>query len=113
MRLMKYFALLSVILVTACAKPEPEVRIQTKFIKPNVTIQAHPRPVLMRNVEFYVVTKDNLADFEKRFTDKNGQFVFVAMSLGDYENISLNLADLRRYINQQKQIIVFYEKSLS
>jgi hypothetical protein len=28
----------------------------------------------------------------------------------DYENLALNIADLKRYINQQKEIIVYYEK---
>jgi hypothetical protein len=31
----------------------------------------------------------------------------------DYENLALNLADLRRYIEQQKEIIVYYEKAIT
>jgi len=31
----------------------------------------------------------------------------------DYENLSLNFAELRRYIEQQKQIIVYYEKAIA
>ena len=30
----------------------------------------------------------------------------------DYENLSLNFAELRRYIEQQKQIIVYYEEAI-
>jgi len=36
----------------------------------------------------------------------------MAISVRGYENISLNLADLRRYILQQKEIIVYYEDSV-
>jgi|TARA_B100001287_G_C22662428_1_gene521064 hypothetical protein len=31
----------------------------------------------------------------------------------DYENLALNIAELRRYINQQKQIIVYYEEAVT
>jgi len=31
----------------------------------------------------------------------------------DYENLALNIADLRRYINQQTKIIVYYEKAVT
>lgn len=31
----------------------------------------------------------------------------------DYENLALNIADLRRYINQQTQIIVYYEDAVT
>jgi hypothetical protein len=30
----------------------------------------------------------------------------------DYENLALNIADLRRFINQQTEIIVYYEENL-
>jgi predicted metal-dependent peptidase len=39
----------------------------------------------------------------------NSNPVFVVMSTKDYEALSLNLAELKRYIDQQKQIIVYYE----
>jgi len=31
----------------------------------------------------------------------------------DYENLALNIADLRRYINQQGEIIVYYEEAVT
>jgi len=30
----------------------------------------------------------------------------------DYENLALNIADMRRYLNQQTQIIVYYEDAV-
>jgi len=35
------------------------------------------------------------------------------LSIKDYENLALNIAELRRYINQQKQIIIYYEKAVT
>jgi len=31
----------------------------------------------------------------------------------DYENLALNIGDLKRYIGQQKEIIVYYEKAVT
>ena len=33
-------------------------------------------------------------------------------SVKDYENLSKNFAELRRYIDQQKQIILYYEEAV-
>jgi len=31
----------------------------------------------------------------------------------DYENLALNVADIRRYIEQQNEIILYYEKAVT
>jgi hypothetical protein len=36
----------------------------------------------------------------------------MAISVRDYERLSLNVDELRRYILQQKEIIVYYEDSV-
>ena len=54
-----------------------------------------------------------LKNVSKKFKDKNENLVFFALSVPDYENMSLNLAEMKRYIDQQKTIIVYYEKSIN
>ncbi len=39
--------------------------------------------------------------------------VYFALSVPDYENLSLNMGELKRYIEQQKTIIVYYEQSIT
>lgn len=116
MRQIMYFALFSVTLA-ACAQNEPRVIerpvVQTRVVTPDITIQNRPRPVNMRDVDFFVVTEENFDEFKERFLAENNEFVFVAVSIQDYEDLSLNLADLRRFINQQREIIVFYEQAVS
>jgi|TARA_R110002153_G_C13080931_1_gene474368 hypothetical protein len=53
-----------------------------------------------------------MEEFLGKFEKDNGDIVFMAISVRGYENISLNLADLRRYILQQKEIIIYYEDSV-
>lgn len=66
----------------------------------------------LNEVKIYVVTKENIDQFEKDFVKKNGSLVYIAISVKDYENLSLNFAELRRYIEQQQQIIVYYEEAV-
>ena len=35
------------------------------------------------------------------------------MSVRDYETLALNMAELKRYVLQQKEIIVYYEKAVT
>ena len=38
----------------------------------------------------------------------NGDVVFVAMSIGDYELMSYNMQELRRYIREVQEVVVYY-----
>ena len=35
------------------------------------------------------------------------------MSVRDYETLALNMAEIKRYIEQQKQIIIYYERAVA
>ena len=67
-----------------------------------------PRPINMNDIKFYVVTIDTFEEFKARFEKDNGEFLFYAISVRDYETLALNMAEIKRYIEQQKQIIIYY-----
>lgn len=81
--------------------------------KTQVPLIARPKPLSLSDTRVFVVTKDNYDQFVKEFTDINGELVFVALAMRDYENLALNIADIRRYLNQQTEIIVYYEKAVT
>lgn len=67
----------------------------------------------MNDMEWYVVTEDNInIFFESLKKEQNGVVVFFAVTPKDYENLSLNVSDIRRYIIQQKEIIEYYEEAI-
>lgn len=74
---------------------------------------ARPKPINLTDTRLYVVNQDNLEDFLKEFEAENGNVAFVAFSVKDYENLALNIAELRRFIKQQGEIIVYYENAVS
>lgn len=115
--------LISVLLltmVTGCSlfpqqplpEPEPIIKTVTK-IKP-LEIYQPPLPAKIRfeEVKFLVITAENLeekiAELEKMQKDS---FVVFAMTPQTYENMAYNLQEIRRYLLQQKEIILYYRKA--
>jgi len=67
----------------------------------------------MNDIYFYVVTEQNFEEFKQRFIKENGDFLLYALSVRDYETLAINMAEIKRYILQQKQIIIYYEKAVA
>jgi len=93
--------------------PEPQVVVQTEYIERNIPVQQRPSPVDMPNVDWYVVNADNLDEFISRIQSDVGEVVFIAITPKGYENLALGIAELRRYILQQQEIIVYYEQQVT
>tara|TARA_Y100000590_G_scaffold453563_1_gene598835 strand:+ start:779 stop:1027 length:249 start_codon:yes stop_codon:yes gene_type:complete len=67
----------------------------------------------LNDIYFYVVTEQNFEEFKARFVKENGDLVGYVLSVRDYEDLALNMAEIKRYIQQQKEIIVYYEKAVA
>ena len=107
--------LLAITLLSGCStfRPEPEIVTVTKLVERNIPLMPHPKQVQMNDIKIYVVSPEqNLDQFKEEFEKKNGTDSYIAISVKDYENLAKNFAELRRYIEQQKQIIVYYEKAV-
>ena len=107
---------LLVLTLTGCSmfrKPEEVVVTNTVIQAPNIPLQSSPRPINMIDIKWYTVTTDNIDEFEKNFENDNGDLVFFAISVPHYQNLSLNLAEIRRYIEQQQSIIIYYESQIT
>lgn len=114
---MKWLLIPTILLLTSCGIanliPEPKVIVETEYIKRAVPIQTRPLPVEMPGVDWYVVNETNLEEFITRIGDDVGNVVFVAITPKGYENLALGISELRRYILQQQEIIVYYEQQLA
>ena len=107
--------LLLSLLVSSCSSwPKlTQIEIQTVEVERNIPIQNRPRQLDMNDIYFYVVTEQNFEEFKKRFVKENGDLVGYVLSVRDYETLAINMAEIKRYIEQQKQIIIYYEKAVS
>jgi len=88
------------------------VEIKTVEVERKIPTQNRPRPVSLNKLHFYVVTEDTFASFKQRFEKENGDLLFYAISVRDYETLALNMAEIKRFIQQQKQIIIYYENAV-
>ena len=107
--------LATALLISGCVgfKPEKEIVTVTKLVERTIPTVPHPKPVQMNEIKIYVVSpSENFEEFKKEFEAKNGADSYIAISVKDYENLSKNFAELRRYIDQQKQIILYYEEAV-
>ena len=58
----------------------------------------------------YVVSDKNLDEFLARIEKDSGNVVFLAMSVPDYELMAYNTQELKRYISELQEVVVYYRK---
>ena len=90
-----------------------QIEVQTVEVDRVIPTQMRPQPINLHDITWFVVTDQNFKDFKARYTKQNGAFLFYAISVRDYETLALNMAEIKRYIDQQKQIIIYYEKAVA
>lgn len=103
----------SAFLLSACATPNtiaPVAPVQVKTIE-----VPRPAPIVpnvdqldLRPVTWVVITPDNVDD--KFAHIKDGEMVFFALTREGYENLALNLSDIRANIEQYQRVIAIYKK---
>lgn len=102
----------TVLLLCACTTTKtnfvPTV-ITTPTFKP-----ADPRAVTMLEFKWQVLeTKRLQALLDQAKKDGNSDLVVFALSPKDYQNLSLDMAELARYIQQQKALLTYYKTQAS
>lgn len=93
--------------------PEPKVIIETKFVEKNIPLQPRPKGLKFNDVQWYVVTPDTVDSLVPMFEKQLGEkWAFFVISVKDYENLALNMADIKRYLEQQNELIIYYETAV-
>ena len=104
----------SIVVLSGCSILQGPERIVTQIqtVERMVPIQPRPAGLELFPTQFYAVTAENYEEFAARFEKDNGDLVYFAISVPGYENLALSLADIKRYIEQQQAVIVYYENQL-
>ena len=107
--------LLLLLLLSSCSTWNrlTRIEVQTIEVERQIPIQNRPVRLELHNIKWFVVTEQNFEEFKEKYIKQNGEFLFFALSVRDYETLALNMADIKRHIKQQKQIIIYYENALS
>lgn len=92
--------------------PEPIIKTVTEYKTLEIYQPQLPKRIDLQDVEFFVVTEKNLEEQIAKISKmQDGTFVIFGMTPQDYENMAYNLQELRRYIRQQKEIIIYYRNA--
>lgn len=113
LNLWKLFLVLP-LLATGCSSFQKVLPLEVKTIEVErkIPTQTRPKSISLNDIYFYVVTDRNFEEFKQKFEKENGDLVFYAVSVRDYETLALNMAEIKRYIQQQQELIVYYEKAI-
>ena len=84
--------------------------MQTKIVRVPITQPVLPREIDLRDPQFYVVSSENFDEFVERIENESGTLVFIAMSVADYELMSYNMQEIKRYVQQMQEVVVYYRR---
>lgn len=105
--------ILITILISACGVKQPDpitvTEIRSNIIERPTLILPETTPINTRNVEWKIITPENIDEIFKEMTSSNQQPVLFALTTSGYENVSLNMAEIMRLIREKDAIIVAYK----
>lgn len=99
-----------------------EVEVITKPVQIEVVHPIMPRPLDLKEPKWFVVSEAKIPKEDGTYLEKfetdirkltGGKFVFVAMTVADYELMAYNTQEIKRYINQLGEVVIYYRKVTS
>ena len=103
-----------VILLSSCSwKPEKEIVTVETIVKPTIAIAQRPRPVEFDELKVKVITEANVQEVIQEMKTNQGQFLVYALDPVTFKNLAIGIEEIKRYIEQQNDIIVYYEKAVT
>ena len=90
--------------------PTKQIEVSAKPIERKIVQPIMPREIDLREVQWLTITPEN---FEEQFAiieAQEGELVFLAMTIPDYETMAYNMQELKRYITELKDVVVYYRK---
>ena len=121
-KLISFSALLAVlVVVSACSRLSPVKEVVTvptvvetpQIEAPTIRIVPRPDPIEMRNADIVVVTEANLQEVIERIKTEQGDFVLYAMTAQSFEALALSFEQIKKFIEEQNAIILYYEDAVT
>ena len=112
-KLVLYLVPLAILLSSCSWKSEKEIVTVDRIVKPTIAIAQKPRPVDFGELKVKVITEANVQEVIEEMKTNQGQFLVYALDPLTFKNLAIGIEEIKRYIQQQKDIIVYYEKALT
>ena len=101
------------VLMMACScslLPTREIQVSAKPIDRQIVQPVMPREIDLKEVRWLTITPEN---FEEQFAiieEQEGELVFLAMTVPDNRVMAYNMQEIKRYITELKDVVVYYRK---
>ena len=112
-KLVLYLVPLAILLSSCSWKPEKEIVTVETIVKPTIAIAQRPRPVEFDELKVKVITEANVQEVIQEMKTNQGQFLVYALDPVTFKNLAIGIEEIKRYIEQQNDIIVYYEKAVT
>jgi hypothetical protein len=90
--------------------PTKQIQVSAKPIERQIVQPIMPREIDLKQPEWIAVTPENWEDQLAKIEEQEGELVFLAMTIPDYEIMAYNMQEIKRYITELKDVVVYYRK---
>lgn len=103
--------LMTLIMVSNCSLiPTKQIEVSAKPIDRKIVQPIMPREIDLQEPMWIVVTPENYKEQLAFIEEQEGELVFLAMTIPDYEVMAYNMQEIKRYITELKDVVVYYRK---
>jgi len=98
-------------MVCSCSLiPTKQIEITAKPLDKKIVQPVMPREIDLQEPRWIVITPDNWEDQLAMIEQQEGELVFLAMTIPDYEIMAYNMQEIKRYITELQDVVVYYRK---
>ena len=90
--------------------PTKQIQVTAKPLDRTIVQPIMPREIDLKEVRWLTITPENFEEQFKVIEDQEGELVFLAMTVPDYEVMAYNMQEIKRYITELKDVVVYYRK---
>jgi hypothetical protein len=102
--------LIVLMMVCSCSLlPTKQIEISAKPLERNIAHPVMPREIDLHEPMWLTITPENLEEQLAKIEQQEGELVFLAMTIPDYEVMAYNMQELKRYITELKEVVVYYK----
>ena len=103
--------LTTLMMVSNCSLiPTKQIEVVAKPMERTIVQPIMPREIDLKEVRWLTITPENFEAQFKVIEDQEGELVFLAMTIPDYEVMAYNMQELKRYITELKDVVVYYRE---
>ena len=90
--------------------PTKQIEVTAKPLDRKIVQPIMPREIDLKEVRWLTITPENYEEQFALIEDQEGELVFLAMTVPDYETMAYNMQEIKRYITELKDVVVYYRK---